>query len=242
VSDEADEVNERKGSETPAGPSHHRDGEDINDSPSHIKTPHDPFQVEVASSSTQHEVRPLRIVERAGDFERIMQICLAEGSITAEEYKDPENRRIIEQEYREVIEELVANGTLVRSEESAPRHEEQIESTAMTSRISKHNGTPKGIFHRLNYSSTSIRKRMISITGKGKTARLTYPRCRRMLNFFLLNVAMKRTVSFKCYAACSLARTLTGKKSTLQRRLQKATQILLTGDPAAPLDLQAAGA
>jgi hypothetical protein len=50
----------------------------------------------------------------------------------------------------------------------------------------------------------------------------------------------KRTVAFRCYAACSLARLLLGKKSRLQCRLRAAVKAVLAQGSCTLLDLQVA--
>ncbi|KAH7401941.1 hypothetical protein DE146DRAFT_631223 [Phaeosphaeria sp. MPI-PUGE-AT-0046c] len=154
-----------------------------------------------------------------------MRRCVAEGTIIAEDYSNPEKRQMIVEEYKETIEELLANGNLVRRAKSVTQYGEKIRTTPDTSRL---------------YSSTSVRKRLITVTGKGETARLTYSRCRKTRYYYLLSVARKRTVSLRCYAVCPLACRLLGTKPTLQRHLQKATKILLAEDATAPQDLHAA--
>ncbi|OAL06709.1 hypothetical protein IQ06DRAFT_341522 [Phaeosphaeriaceae sp. SRC1lsM3a] len=202
----------------------------------------------MTEDTTEHELSVLethqgwrpRRVESVPDFETVLQKCLAEGRILEHEYNSPEKRIFFANEYKMTIEQLVIDGDLIRNSESGSQHDGDNYTTSATARVSKHSGNPKGIYHRLNYSSTSVRKRLITVTGKGQSFRLTYSRRRNHHYFYLLSVARKRTVSFKCYAVCSLAHALLGTKSTLQRRLQKATKMLLDEDTAALLDLQTA--
>lgn len=89
-------------------------------------------------------------------------------------------------------------------------------------------GKPKGIFHRVTFSSKLPHKRALCIKHTSTSALLGYKSCFRGSRICLAGIARKHVVSMKCYALCGMARALLGKKSKFQRRLSIATMMLST--------------
>jgi hypothetical protein len=102
--------------------------------------------------------------------------------------------------------------------------------------------SPRGVYHRQTYSRHAGRRYCVKGSGKSAAPRLSPPR----LRFFKVHCGVyvaktrKRTVAFQCYAACSLARLLLGKKPKLQRRLRAAVKTVLAQGSCTLLDLQVA--
>ena len=115
-----------------------------------------------------------------------------------------------------------------------------------------HSGNPKGIFHRLTFSSTVSRKRAVTLKRTCTTASLTlaqrrsartkhvHRRLHERANGHLTGIAKKHSIALPCYASCSLARALLGKETEFQRRLEKAGKILQAKDHSGPLELETA--
>lgn len=82
---------------------------------------------------------------------------------------------------------------------------------------------PKGIYHRLISYSTFGRRRATIITSSSTGPRLALSG-RRII---FPRILSKRTVFVKCYALCSLARVLLGRKTSLQERVETAVSIVL---------------
>jgi hypothetical protein len=87
-------------------------------------------------------------------------------------------------------------------------------------------GKPKGIFHRLAFSSTPSRGRSAYLKRTSTTARLALAKHRAGCSPYFFGGVRKRTVAFICYARCSMACALLGKESRLQRCLRLAKLVM----------------
>jgi hypothetical protein len=98
---------------------------------------------------------------------------------------------------------------------------------------------PRGIYHRQNYSRRARRRHLVKVSSTSTFPRWSFPRRKTHRGVYMTSTR-KRTIAFKCYVACSLARLWLGKKSKLQRRLQAAVKAVLAQGSCTLLDLQVA--
>jgi hypothetical protein len=82
---------------------------------------------------------------------------------------------------------------------------------------------PKGIYHRITYSSTTSRKFRITAVVPSSSAKrtklLALSQLRRGLFHRLSGTAKKHRIAFRCYTQCVLARALHGQQTRLQRQM-----------------------
>ncbi|KAI4608498.1 hypothetical protein J4E80_009122 [Alternaria sp. BMP 0032] len=82
---------------------------------------------------------------------------------------------------------------------------------------------PKGIYHRITYSSTTSRKSRITAIFPSSSSKnikllaLTQPRKASFQR--LSGTARKHRIAFHCYTRCAMARALHGQQTRLQRRM-----------------------
>jgi len=101
-------------------------------------------------------------------------------------------------------------------------HKTDIEARAFTP-IPIHNGKPKGISHRLSFSSALSCRRSVYVK---RTASLALTRHRKRFGRSFFGAPRKHIVSFPCYARCSLGHALLGTESRLQACLRVAKALL----------------
>jgi hypothetical protein len=97
--------------------------------------------------------------------------------------------------------------------------------------------SPRGVYHRQTYSRYAGRRHRVKGSGTSAAPRL---RLFKVHCGVYVAKTRKRTVAFQCYAACSLARLLLGKKPKLQCRLRAAVKTVLAQGSCTLLDLQVA--
>ncbi|KAF2034725.1 hypothetical protein EK21DRAFT_97359 [Setomelanomma holmii] len=105
----------------------------------------------------------------------------------------------------------------------------------------RHTSHPKGIFHRLTFSSTVSRKHLVTSKRTSSTiTRFALSRHRWGLPHRLAGIPEKHVISMRCYAMCVLAHDLLGKESRFQRQVKATAGIIKETKSGKRYDLQTA--